>query len=276
MSGINIRQLVWVSAGAYGALVGSLLRHSSRVEVWGLGGLFFVVFCYRQWELKGWAEGNSVDWSAIAPGLGIGAWLLYKAWGFSNDEAFLRCLPLLSLLSWGLICFGWQSLKLFRAGFVLFGFLALPWEVVYGFVDLSLLTAQFSHWLLWVMGLEAERIGTLIRLGTGSIEVYHGCSGLKLMLQLVGFSLIYLVLNGKEWRAGLSLIFGAIAIGFGLNSLRVAIMTILVSLGDEQAFDYWHLGDGSLIFSAIAVVCLGGWGWLLLRCFEETKNGVKV
>lgn len=273
MERLKIR-FVWCLGGAYIALAASLLRHSSRVEVWGLGALFLLVFCYRQWEEPRVVESVRPGWSAIAVGIGLGLWVLFKAWNFVGDEAFLRCLPLVSLLSWGLVSFGWDSLKRCWGGFILFGFLASPWEVIYGFVDLSLWTAQFSHLLLFLMGLEAERVGTLIRLGAGSIEVYHGCSGLKLMLQLVGFALMYLVLNPQKWWGNGGIILGAIAIGFTLNSVRVAIMAILISLGDELAFDYWHLGDGSLIFSAIAVACLGGWGWGLQRWLKNANDGI--
>ena len=267
-------RLIWFLGGAYIALAGALLRHSSRVEVWGLGALFLLVFCYHQWEKPRVSEPVRPGWLAIAVGVGLGSWVLFKAWNFVEDEAFLRCLPFVSLLSWSLIGSGWDGFKIYRGGFILFGFLALPWEVVYGFVDLSLWTAKFSHLLLLVMGLEGERVGTLIRLGAGSIEVYHGCSGLKSMLQLVGFALMYLVLNPQKWWENGGLILGAIAIGFGLNGLRVAIMAILISLGDELAFDYWHLGDGSLVFSAIAVACLGIWGWGLQRWLKNANDGI--
>jgi cyanoexosortase A len=155
------------------------------------------------------------------------------------------------------------------SGLVLFGFLAFPWEVIYGVCDLSLWTARFAYGVLKLLNLQGERVGTLIRLGAGSIEVYHGCSGLKMILQLVAFSLIYLVLNPSIGRERLALIVGAIAIGFSLNGIRVAMMAILVSLGDELAFDYWHLGTGSLVFSALGVLVLGLWGWQLKRWFSS-------
>ncbi|NJN73479.1 MAG: archaeosortase/exosortase family protein [Limnothrix sp. RL_2_0] len=255
-------------------MAASLLRHSSRVEVWGLGALFLLVVCYCQWDESRVLRSGPPAWSAIAVGIVVGLWVLFKAWNFVEDEAFLRCLPVASLLSWGLVSFGWDSFERYWSGFVLFGFLALPWDAIYGFVDLSLWTAQFSHLLLLLMGLEGERLGTLIRLGSGSIEVYHGCSGLKLILQLVGFSLMYLVLNPQKWWGYGGVILGAIAIGFGLNGVRVAIMAILISLGDELAFEYWHLGDGSLIFSAIAVGCLGIWGWGLQRWLKNVNDGI--
>ena len=46
------------------------------------------------------------------------------------------------------------------------------------------------------------------------------------------------------------------ALFFLVNGVRVALMAVLVALSDGEAFEYWHLGDGSLIFSAIAVFSL--------------------
>lgn len=258
--------LGWGLGGFYLLLNGALLRGGDRPEIFGVSALFALVFCYQQWEEPEQRIRFEPNGGAMGLGLLIGGWLLFKGWHlFSEDEAFLRCLPLLSLGSWGLICGGWQGLKQLGRYLCLFGFLAMPWELVYVMLDLSTLTAQFAHFLLWILGLAGERQGTLIRVGAGAIEVYHGCSGLKLILQLIGFTLLYFVLNSLRGWGQLVLIFGAIAIGFILNGMRVAMMAILVSLGDESAFAYWHLGTGSLIFSGLAVASLGCWGWLTQR-----------
>lgn len=246
---------------SYLALLFVLLRQSDRPEVSSVTGLFLVTLLYCWWDTGQLTNNPKSEIGAIATAIGINLWLILKAWGYGEDEAFLRLLPFLSLTNWGLLCYGWQSFRIFRSGFFLLGFLAFPWEIIYVIVDLSLLTAKFTHLILFSVGLQAERIGTLIRLGTGTIEVYHGCSGLKMILQLVGFSLIYLVLNPFHWRKTSIFLGGAIAIGFLLNGMRVAMMAVLVSLGDEAAFDYWHLGTGSLIFSVIGLGALALWGW---------------
>lgn len=250
---------------AYLGFVLVLLQGSDRPELSGTTGIFTLTILYRWWETDQLPKQIKFDMAAIATAILVSAWLFFKAIEYSEDEAFLRILPLLSLMSWSLFCFGWQSLRAVRAGFMLLGFLAFPWEVIYVAIDLSVLTAKLAHLYLTIAGLQAERITTLIRLGSGTVEVYHGCSGLKMMLQLIGFSLIYLVLNPQSKGETIGLISGAIAIGFLLNGLRVAMMTVLVSLGDETAFDYWHLGTGSLIFSAIGLGGLALWGWYIQK-----------
>lgn len=255
----------WILGGAYLFLTISLLVQSDRPEVLGLGGLFVLTLGYKYWEDEIQKLSTKKDLGAIFIGSIAGLWIMYKALFYVEDEAFLRLLPFLGLSSWGLISYGWYSIKIFCHGLLLFGFLAFPWELVYVGIDLSLLTTKFTHWCLWVFGFESERLGTLIRLGSGQIEVYHGCSGLKMILQLLSFSLIYLVLVPQKIQQQIGILLGAIAVGFIINGLRVSLMAILVSLGDEAAFDYWHLGTGSLIFSGISVACLGLWSWQIGR-----------
>ncbi len=254
---------------AYVGFIFTLLQKSDRPEIAATTGLFLLTLLYRWWELEKPIGQIKANFPAIATGILVSLWLFFKAIHYDDDEAFLRILPLLSLVSWSVLCYGWQGLKKFSAGFFLLGFLAFPWEIVYVVIDLSELTARLAHLFLMAVGLQAERIGTLIRLGPGTIEVYHGCSGLKMILQLMGFSLIYLVLNPQSKRKIMGLICGAIAIGFILNSLRVAMMAVLVSLGDQNAFDYWHLGTGSLIFSVIALGALMLWGWQVQKWQNE-------
>ena len=250
---------------SYLSLLFVLLQQSDRPEVSGVTTLFVFALLYRWWDTE--RDFQKLYWNggAIAIAFFISLGLILRGWYYYEDEAFLRLLPLLSLGSWGLLCYGWQSFQKLAEGFLLFGFLAFPWEIVYVLVDLSLLTTKLAHLLLHIFGFQSERIGTLLRLGAGSIEVYHGCSGLKMMLQLLGFALIYMVLNPSSLQRNVALILEAITIGFLLNGLRVAMMAILVSLGDEAAFDYWHLGTGSLIFSVIGLGILGLLGWQIQR-----------
>ncbi len=135
----------------------------------------------------------------------------------------------------------------------LLGFLAIPWEFIYLFIDLSLLTAKFSTFILWLLGFEVERQRLMIILPTGSIEVYDGCSGLRTILQLLGIALIFLVVLNPQLQFKLLIPAIAILWGFVINGIRVAIMAIFVAMQQPEAFQYWHIGNGSLIFSIVAV-----------------------
>jgi len=189
--------------------------------------------------------------------------VFYKSLHLFTDDSFLRIWPLLSVLGWALIASGAHGLKQYKKELFLLSFLAIPWEFVYLF-DISLVTAKFSAFVLWLLGFEVVRQGVWIILPTGSIEVYNGCSGIRMIFQLLGICWLILALMPEErkWtgekfaRAKQTggLVISAIAVGFIVNGVRVALMAALVALSDTAGFDYWHTGNGSLVFSAIAVL----------------------
>jgi cyanoexosortase A len=122
------------------------------------------------------------------------------------------------------------------------------------FFDPSPITAQVSAFTLRSLGFNVAVQGVLVSLPKGSIEVYSGCAGVATMLQLFGVSLMYLFLQTTKRYQKLLIPGIAVAIAFLINAFRVALMVILVALGDQNAFEYWHVGNGSLVFSTIAVV----------------------
>ncbi|HBB36249.1 MAG TPA: cyanoexosortase A [Cyanobacteria bacterium UBA8803] len=191
-------------------------------------------------------------------GASLIAWLLFKSLYLVGDDFFGRLSPFISVFSLSLLASGFKGLKQYTEELLLASFIAIPWEkLLYLFIDLSVLTAQFSSFFLWLLGFEVKRQGVIVILPTGSIEVYNGCAGLKLMLQLLGLVLIFLVMVPTSRKAKILLPLAAILLGFVINGMRVALMAVLVALSDQDAFKYWHLGEGSLIFSAIAVLILG-------------------
>ncbi|MEL6552875.1 MAG: cyanoexosortase A [Cyanobacteria bacterium J06621_11] len=225
--------------------------------------------------LLGWNEQHKRDLSSSVVsslvGISLLGIVLYKSLHLFEGDFFLRLSPLLSLLGWGLIASGFKGLKQYKKEIFLLSFLAIPWEFVYLF-DVSLLTAKFSAFILWLLGFEITRQGVWIFLPTGSIEVYNGCSGVKMMMQLLGISWIVLTLVPTAWKQKVILPVVAIAIGFGLNGVRVALMAVLIAMSDSAGFDYWHVGTGSLVFSAIAVLCFGLASTKILRQATKTAS----
>jgi exosortase/archaeosortase family protein len=56
----------------------------------------------------------------------------------------------------------------------------------------------------------------------------------------------------------------AIISAFVVNAARVALLAVLVSLSQPEAFKYWHEGSGSVIFSMIAVFIFGLFCWFAI------------
>ncbi|GAB4523359.1 MAG: hypothetical protein Tsb0014_00790 [Pleurocapsa sp.] len=238
--------------------IGLIALHLSLSDQWGRPGffghsfLFWMVALLLLWQKRDRLDLESDTVSSFI-GTSILTLVLYKSLHLFPEDFFLRIFPPLSLLGWGLLASGVKGLKQYYQQLFLVLFLAIPWEFVYIF-DLSLVTAKFSTFILWILGFTVTRQGVWIIMPLGSVEVYNGCSGLRIILQLLGLSWIVLTLIPTNWKAKLLLPIAAILLGFTINGFRVALMAVLIAMSNSAGFDYWHTGTGSLIFSAIAVL----------------------
>ena len=219
------------------------------------GFMFWMVSLLLLWQKKDRLCMKSDRLSCFVGTL-ILSLVFYKSLHLFPEDFFLRISPLLSFLGWGLLASGVKGLKQYYKQLFLVTFLAIPWELIYIF-DVSQITAKFSTFILWLLGFEVTRQGVWIIMPTGSVEVYNGCSGLRTILQLLGLSWIVLTIIPTRWKTKILLAIAAIVLGFIVNGMRVALMAVLIALGDRTGFNYWHTGNGSLIFSAIAVFLFG-------------------
>jgi len=137
--------------------------------------------------------------------------------------------------------------------------------------QVTLLTAKLAAFILWYTGFEVTRSGMNIYLPTGSIEVASGCSGIEIIFQQLGLALIFILMFPLNKQHKILAPIVAAILGFFVNGVRVALMGVIVAKGNQKAFEYWHHGDGSLIFSMIAVILFGLFCWFLLN-INETKN----
>ncbi|MEL6261615.1 MAG: cyanoexosortase A [Cyanobacteria bacterium J06626_6] len=224
--------------------------------------LFWVAAALLLWQKRHHLKLKS-DLVSSLLGTAMLSLVLYKSLYLFEGDFFLRLSPLLSLFGWSLLASGIRGLKQYRRELFLLGFLAIPWEFIYLF-DISLLTAKFSTSILWLLGFDVVRQGVWIVLPAGSIEVYNGCSGVRMVFQLLGLSWLVLALVPTRWPHRVLLPVMAISFGFTINAARVALMAVLVALSNPAGFDYWHVGTGSLIFSAIAVLAFGGLSFITL------------
>lgn len=145
------------------------------------------------------------------------------------------------------------------------GFLAPSPGLMSLVFDISLWTAKFATVLLWYLGFEVVRQGVFIAVKNAIVEVYSGCSGIEQMLQLAGLSVVFLVLFPTTRVQKFLVPIVAVLIGFIINGFRVAVLAVLANPATKAAFEYWHKGDGSLLFSMMSVFGLGFFCLFLLR-----------
>ena len=241
----------------------TLLNRINDPDIFATSILFWMAAGSLIWDRR---ETLNME-SGLVPSLAgvvVLALLLLRS-SFSPDSLSTAwALPLFAMLAVGLLASGFKGLRQYWREFIIFGLLALypVLKLSLQAIDLSELTAIAAAFNLSYLGFPVQRQGVFLVMPSSRVEVYGACSGLQSILQLLSISILFLLMFplSKLWQRIVCVI-SAIVIAFSVNSFRVALMTILNNIGNKGAFDYWHEGDGSLIFSAIAVAVFGGFCW---------------
>lgn len=237
------------------------------------------LMCWAAAWFLGWRKRHDLrlksNATASAIGLVLIAWLLFRSLNFAEYDAFLRFFPLLSGVSVALLASGF-ALKPYWRELAALGFMVIPSTSLLSVTDISPFTAEFSGSLLWYTGFRVVQEGVMLHLPSGSVEVYQGCSGIQLIWQHISLGFLFLLLFPIGKIRSLVVIIAGMSIAFVVNGIRVALMAILVDQNNREAFDYWHLGTGSLIFSMISVSLFGLLCYVLLeqadRAAEEEEE----
>lgn len=181
---------------------------------------------------------------------------------------------------------GWRLLsmpRVWRSSFT--SLLALGLFPIQGLVEallpveaLSRVTAHLVQILLFIFGVDAAVEGSSVLLATSGVAVAGPCSGVGMITQLlvVGgiFALVFPLAAGR-WRLPVLLAVMAVAPLFALlaNTLRIAVLVLLNASSAPQLqwwFHFFHGGQGSLVFSLLAVLAFAPsycalQDWLLAR-----------
>lgn len=175
-----------------------------------------------------------------------------------TDTAFIRLLPGGLALGWGLIVVGWRLAPLWREAILVLTLMVPPRllpDVLQPWIGTGLQTlmAQIATFLLHSGGVAVVREGIWIAQPAGTVEVRYACTGMALVGLLLQLAVLGAIVNPQARLERLGA--WAIAIALGLSTLRVVVMTLVVS--DAVAFRYWHNGGGSELFSTVALVLFG-------------------
>ncbi len=242
--------------------------------------------CLLFWIAAGsliWDRYQTLDLESNLPASLLGALIIIgmvtRVSVSPDSESSAWVLPLVAGLGTGLLASGFKGLKQYWQEFIIFGLLAMYplLRLTLEAIDLSEITAKASSFVLWYSGFPVRLEGVFLLMPSSRVEVYGACSGIQSILQLLSISVLFLLMFPlrSHVQKGVCIV-AAVVIGFVINALRVALMAILNNAGDKNAFFYWHEGQGSLIFSAIAVLVFGGFCWFFfLRKPGQTDSGAQ-
>ncbi|MBW4591466.1 MAG: cyanoexosortase A [Brasilonema angustatum HA4187-MV1] len=255
---------IWLLAIGTGLIAINLvvLWKANNSSLLGMTFLFWAAISSLVWEKRHSLNLESGVFSSFF-GLTLIALLLIKSISLTSFGVLLYLSPVIFAIGFAILASGFKGLKQYKAELFILFFLSVP-KLLSSWLDISLLTAKFTTLILWYTGFDVAQKGTQLYLPTGSVEVYSGCSGIELIFQLVGLALLFLLMFPQNWKHKILIAFTAGTLAFIVNALRVALMAILVAQGHMEVFDYWHDGDGSLVFSLIAVLLFGLFCWFYL------------
>ncbi|MEG4349875.1 cyanoexosortase A [Microcoleus sp. LAD1_D5] len=241
----------------------TLTSRTNDTDLFGTMLLFWGVVAFLIWERH---ESLTFESGIFASffGSSLIALILLKSSSISGYDFFIRATPFLCGISLALLASGTKGLKQYWQELLILGYTAIPPGLIGVFVDVPKLTAKFSAFILHYLGFEVVRKGVFLILEKGSVEVNHGCSGVNAMLQLLGLALVFLLMFPTTKGQKMVLPFVAIITAFVVNAARVGLLAVLVSLSQPEAFKYWHEGNGSVIFSMIAVFIFGLFCWFAI------------
>ncbi|MDX2230850.1 MAG: cyanoexosortase A [Leptolyngbyaceae cyanobacterium bins.349] len=251
-------------AAAVAAIHLTLLSRADNSDIFATSLLFWLAVGSLIWDNRDTFKFDSHLIPSLVGVLLLALILLRVT--FSPDSASSAwALPFIATLGLGLLAAGFRGLRQFWKELIIFGLLAFYpiLQLTLQAIDLSELTAMASAFNLSYLGFPVQRQGVFLVMQTSRVEVYGACSGIQSILQLLCISVLFLLMFPLKhrWQQVITVI-SAVLIAFMVNSFRVSLMAILNNGGDKNAFDYWHEGQGSLIFSAIAVFIFGLFCWL--------------
>ncbi|WP_315791140.1 cyanoexosortase A [Fischerella sp. JS2] len=249
----------------------TLVWKAENTNLLGTSFLSWAAVSFIVWEKR---DHLSLESGIFSSFLGLAfIWIaLTRSASMNSFGGFLYASPFIFCLGLALIASGFQGLKQYIGELITLLFLSipklLPESAIY---QITLLTAKSSAFILWYIGFDVNLSGINIYLPNGSVEVLRGCSGIELISQMLGLAILFLLMFPQGWQYKILAPIVAAAVGFMMNAGRVALMTVIVAKDNMNAFDYWHSGNGSLLFSIISVLIFGLFCWFLIG-HNESKN----
>jgi exosortase D (VPLPA-CTERM-specific) len=150
---------------------------------------------------------------------------------------------------------GWRNaLRMWPAWVYLAFMLPLPNFIYWPLsIKLQFLSSEIGVWLIQLMGISVFLEGNIIDLGVYKLQVAEACSGLRYLFPLMSFGFLFAIFYAGNWWQKLILFLSTIPITIAMNSLRIAVIGVLVnSYGNEQAEGFLHFFEGWVVF----VLCI--------------------
>jgi exosortase D (VPLPA-CTERM-specific) len=215
-----------------------------------------LVFCMalyliwiKRFEIK---DHNTGAWLGVAitvfAGMAVMVGELSAIWTIVQYGMLLLCLG----LAWTMI--GHQIKKILVPFLHLFLVIPLPYmfDVMLS-GKMQLVSSNLGVMMSRLMGMSVYQEGNVIDLGVYKLQVVEACSGLNYMYPLMTIGLMMGYMYKAPFFARALLFLSSIPISIVMNSLRIAMVALLVNhSGIEAAEGFMHYFEGWVIF----IICI--------------------
>lgn len=145
----------------------------------------------------------------------------------------------------------------------IFALVAIPWPSAperWLTQELSLLAANLAAWALPMLGIAAMSHGTSIDVGTETLGVDDACSGIRSFQSSLMAALFLGELYRFRWGYRVLLCVAGLLIAYGLNVLRMIILSVAVANGGVAALDRLHDPAGfAILLLTMGILWLMCW-----------------
>jgi exosortase len=142
--------------------------------------------------------------------------------------------------------------------FLLFFMVPIP-AVLYNSITfpLQILASKLAEASLVLMGIPVLREGNILELSTQTLSVVDACSGIRSLLSLTFFSLVYGYFFEKRTSGRVLLFLLTVPIALIANGSRVTITALLGLINPDLAEGVFHESTGMVIFFVALAMLLG-------------------
>jgi cyanoexosortase A len=248
---------VWLLACLGLVLIGIQLSLLHRIDSTAQLGLSFMVwpaFLYmvrRRWASVGME--SSVTGVLCGGGL-LALVLMNSVWMDRSNHVFPYLHPLFAGLGLGLLAVGFRGLRRYWRELTLLALLGIPRLLLMAWEGLALITAKVATFLIWYLGNEVELRGVEIVMPGGAVVVDQGCAGPGVISYLLCLAGVFIFLFPVSPVRQVLALMIAPAIAVSTNLLRVVLLALLEDAGLHDAFDYWHKGTGSPVWTMLPIL----------------------
>jgi cyanoexosortase A len=172
----------------------------------------------------------------------------------------------ISVLGYLILIIGFKGLKQFKQELIFLSIASILLPFINIIVSiagknikdnfLTVISAKFATFFLWYLGFNTVNQASMISVNGGAIDVIWGCTGWHLFMLLLQISCCVLFLFRSSFKNPFFPFIISFFISFILSIIRIIIMAFVVK--EKVAFDYWHHGQGSSLFTSAGMILFWG------------------